>query len=57
MPSKIKHLKFINFRYQKIEETKGIYEHYVLISDETGFIIQFPLIKIYHEFHLESSCE
>ena len=46
LPHKLKQLKFGKFSYQLMHTKKGGVEPYILLRDDTGFIVQFPLSEI-----------
>lgn len=54
LPAKLKQQKFTNMRYQIVEEKRGFEEHYILLTDDSGILIQFPLSKIYEQFQITS---
>ena len=58
MPAKLKELKFIAFKYQLIKGRKGMPpEPYILVHDDSGFLVQFSLAKIFEEFGMDIRLE
>ncbi len=49
MPAKLKHLKFTCMSYQLMEEKRATPERYLLLTDDSGFIMQFPLSSLYEK--------
>lgn len=46
MPAKLKKLQFKFFSFQHVIEKKSLYDPYILIYDDSGFIVQFSLKNI-----------
>lgn len=49
LPTKLKHLKFTSMSYQLMEEKRATPERYILLTDDTGFIMQFSLSSLYEK--------
>lgn len=49
LPAKLKHLKFTSMSYQLMEEKRATPERYLLLTDDSGFIMQFSLSSLYEK--------
>jgi len=50
MPAKLKKLQFKFFSFQLVNEKKSLFDPYLLVHDDTGFLVQFSLKDILEEF-------
>ena len=57
MPAKLKELKYISFKYQLVKTSKGVPEPYILVHDDSGFLVQFSMAKIFEDNKIDVKIE